>query len=98
MIRHAFVVVAMVLGASEFASAASESCEARAAADKQLSSFAARANFIKKCQADAKEAAAKVCSTQAEGQQLAGSAKTRFVKKCVKDATTSKRPNALWIG
>ena len=96
MIRHLFVVAALVLGASEVASAATESCEAQAT-DKKLS-FAARAHFINKCQADAREAAAKTCTTQAEDQKLAGSVKTRFVKKCVKAATTGKRPVNTYSG
>ena len=96
MVRHLFVVAAMVLVASESASAATESCEAQAT-DKKLS-FAARANFIHKCQADAKEVAAKACNIQAEDQKLAGSAKTRFVKTCVKSATTGKRPVNTYSG
>ena len=96
MIKYLFVVAALVFGASELASAATESCEAQAI-NKNLS-FAARASFINKCQTDAKEAATKVCTTQAEDQKLAGSAKTRFVKKCVKAATTSKRPGSTYSG
>jgi len=94
--RHLFVVAAIVLGANDFASAAGPSCEAQVT-DKKLS-LAARANFIHKCQADAKEAASKVCAIQAEDQKLAGSAKTRFVKKCVKAATTGERPVNAYSG
>ncbi|HEY1228931.1 MAG TPA: PsiF family protein, partial [Ramlibacter sp.] len=48
---------------------------------------AARTSFMKKCDADAKGAAAATsCETQAADKKLAGAAKTSFVKKCVADA------------
>ena len=51
------------------------------AAEKKLAG-AAKASFMKKCQADARAA----CTQQATDKKLAGAAKASFEKKCVKDS------------
>ena len=90
------VVAAMALCASEFASAATPSCEAQAA-DKKLS-LTAKASFIHKCQKEATVVATERCNSQAVEKQLAGSAKTSYVKKCAKDATGSRPTNSGYAG
>jgi hypothetical protein len=56
------------------------SCAATAS-DKKLAG-AAKASFMKRCQADAQAA----CDIQAKDKKLAGAAKSSFTKKCVKDS------------
>jgi hypothetical protein len=59
----------------------SASC-AVSAEEKKLAG-AAKASYLKKCQADASAA----CESAAADKKLAGAAKTSYVKKCVADAT-----------
>lgn len=79
---------------SQVASAASD-CEAKAVskAGKPLAG-AAKASFIKKCEADAGGAApASGCADKAidkNGKALAGAAKASFMKKCEADAKGGK--------
>jgi hypothetical protein len=54
---------------------------ATAAADKKLAG-AAKASFMKKCEADASAS----CDAKAAEKKLAGAAKASFTKKCVADA------------
>jgi len=66
------------------------SCAAKAVDKngKQLAG-AAKASFMKKCEAGDKGSVAASCETKAvskDGKPLAGAAKTSFVKKCVADA------------
>ncbi len=51
--------------------------------DKKLAG-AAKASFLKKCEADAKAS----CDAVASDKKLAGAAKTSFTKKCVSDAVS----------
>ena len=79
----------LALGASlSFGAAHAQStCDAQAA-DKKLNG-AAKTSFVKKCEKDAKAAAASTCATKAidkNGKPLAGAAKTSFMKKCEADA------------
>jgi hypothetical protein len=60
---------------------ADPSCVAQAT-DKKLAG-AAKASFMKKCDADA----AASCDKQSADKKLSGAAKTSFTKKCVTDAT-----------
>ncbi len=70
-------------------------CESKAI-DKNGKALAgaAKASFMKKCEADAKSAAPKSgCEEKAvgkNGKPLAGAAKTSFMKKCEADAKTGK--------
>ena len=79
---------------AQVATAASD-CESKAVskAGKPLSG-AAKASFIKKCEADAKGgAAASGCAEKAvgkNGKPLAGAAKASFMKKCEADAKAGK--------
>ncbi len=79
---------------AQVASAASD-CESKAVskAGKPLAG-AAKASFIKKCEADAKgAAAASGCAEKAigkNGKPLAGAAKASFMKKCEADAKAGK--------
>lgn len=66
-----------------FAHAAGD-CESRAA-EKKLAG-AAKASFIKKCQADG---GGSDCEARAAEKKLAGAAKNSFVKKCVADAAAN---------
>lgn len=62
------------------------SCDARAA-EKKLAG-AAKNSFVKKCEKDAKLAAAETdCTAKAAEKSLKGAAKNSFTKKCIKDAT-----------
>lgn len=72
--------------------AAPASCESKAI-DKNGKALAgaAKASFLKKCEADAKPAAS--CEAKAvdkNGKALAGAAKTSFLKKCEADAKAAK--------
>ena len=65
---------------------AEEACDAKAA-EKKLAG-AAKTNFLKKCEREAKtEAAKKDCEAKAEEKKLKGAAKNSFTKKCITDAT-----------
>lgn len=72
--------------------AAASDCESKAVSkDGKPLSGAAKASFIKKCEADAKGGAAKGsgCAEKAvskDGKPLAGAAKTSFMKKCEADS------------
>ena len=66
---------------------AQSTCDAQAA-DKKLNG-AAKTSFVKKCEKDAKAAAAPTCESKAidkNGKPLAGAAKNSFMKKCEADA------------
>lgn len=69
--------------------AAADSCEAKAVGkDGKPLAGAAKASFMKKCDAD-DAAATKACEAKAidkNGKALAGAAKTASVKKCVADS------------
>lgn len=72
------------------------SCEAKAIGKtgKPLAG-AAKASFMKKCEAEAKAGAASGSNCEAKaisssGKPLAGAAKTSFIKKCEADAKSSK--------
>ncbi|MBV8619575.1 MAG: hypothetical protein JOY84_11985 [Curvibacter sp.] len=74
------------LMAAGAAMAQTSDCEAKAVGKngKPLSG-AAKTSFLKKCEADAKGAAAPSCESQAvskDGKPLSGAAKTSFIKKC----------------
>jgi hypothetical protein len=58
-------------------------CEAKAA-DKKLAG-AAKASFMKKCEADSASPSA-ACEKTAADKKLAGAAKTSFMKKCVAES------------
>lgn len=82
--RKLLIVITAALFAANLAYA-EDSCEAKASAKKLAG--AAKNSFIKKCEADAKAAAAAaVCETQAKEKKLAGAAKNSFTKKCIADA------------
>jgi len=54
---------------------------------------AAKASFVKKCEADTKGGAATDCESKAvgkNGKPLAGAAKGAFLKKCEADAAAAK--------
>ena len=86
--KSLILAAAIALCASNFASAATPSCDAQAM-EKKLAG-AAKSSFTKKCEKDAAEAANKECTAQATEKKLAGAAKSSFTKKCVKDATAAK--------
>ncbi|MEA3117278.1 MAG: hypothetical protein QOI13_548 [Paraburkholderia sp.] len=69
----------------------SSSCEAKAVTkDGKPLSGAAKASFMKKCNAGMKNGAAADCERKAvgsNGRPLAGAAKTSFMKKCVANAS-----------
>ena len=76
------------------AATAASDCESKAVskAGKPLAG-AAKASFIKKCEADAKGGAGSGCAEKAmskDGKPLAGAAKTSFMKKCEADAKGKK--------
>ncbi len=69
------------------ADAPKASCDAQAT-EKKLAG-AAKNSFLKKCNADAKPAAAAAspeCEKSAADKKLAGAAKTSHIKKCMADA------------
>ena len=76
MIRE-WLLLATLLAAAQ--AQADQTCTA-AASERKLNG-AAKASFIRKCQADARAA----CDAQAT-EKLAGVAMASFTKKCVKDA------------
>ena len=65
---------------SAFAATCAEQSDAKKLAG------AAKASFMKKCEADSKPAAHSACEAQAAEKKLAGAAKSSFMKKCESDA------------
>ena len=63
--------------------AADPTCEARAA-EKKLAG-AAKASFIKKCEADARGADGANCAVMADEKKLYGAARASYIKKCESD-------------
>lgn len=64
---------------------AADDCAVRAA-EKKLAG-AAKNSFMKKCEADGRQASAQAqCEAAAKDKKLAGAAKNSFVRKCVADA------------
>jgi hypothetical protein len=77
------------------AHAADAGCEAKAA-EKNLVG-AAKASFMKKCEADAgagADSAKAACEAQAGEKKLAGAAKSSFVKKCAADDKAGAKSDA----
>jgi hypothetical protein len=88
----AFALCALLSANVAFAQSAASGCEAKAVskAGKPLAG-AAKASFMKKCEADAKGAMASGSGCEAKavskaGKPLYGAAKTSFIKKCEADA------------
>ena len=81
-------LIIAVLAAFAGVSAHASDCESKAVSkDGKPLAGAAKASFIKKCEADA--GAASSCEAKAvskDGKPLAGAAKASFIKKCEADA------------
>ena len=88
--KKLIVAILTTLFAVNMAFAADASCESKAA-EKKLAG-AAKASFMKKCEADAKMAGGDKCAAQAAEKKLAGAAKASFMKKC--EAGGAKAPDA----
>lgn len=86
-LRVGACILAMTVAPLAWAAA---DCEAQAA-EKKLAG-AAKASFVKKCQADAAapDAAVASCEKSAAEKKLAGAAKTSHIKKCVEDTAAAK--------
>lgn len=87
-------IVLAVAGTMLMAGAAAAADCTQMATEKKLAG-AALQSFMKKCNADAANAAAKAaaqdsCTKSATDKKLAGAAQKSFVTKCVKDATAPK--------
>lgn len=83
MLKKLLPLMALGAALSFGAAHAQSTCDAQAA-DKKLNG-AAKTSFTKKCEKDAKAAAAPTCASKAidkNGKALAGAAKTSFMKKC----------------
>lgn len=63
--------------------AADPTCEARAA-EKKLAG-AAKASFLKKCEAEARGAGGDICAALADDKKLYGAARASYIKKCESD-------------
>ena len=86
-LKNTLIVVLLAAFAGASAHAASD-CEAKAVSkDGKPLAGAAKASFIKKCEADAGGAAS--CEALAAEKKLAGAARTSFVTKCEKDGGKS---------
>lgn len=72
------IAALVALGSISCGALAAESCD-RQAEDKKLAG-AAKASFLKKCEADSGKAAS--CEKQADEKKLHGAARNSFVKKC----------------
>jgi hypothetical protein len=87
-------VAALALAAPLPAGAAGAGCEARAVSkDGKALAGAAKASFMKKCEAE--QGVASACETRAvgrDGKALAGAAKASFMKKCEADAAGVQDP------
>jgi hypothetical protein len=77
--KRALVVIVIGL----FSSQASAATSCTVSADEKKLAGAAKASYLKKCEADAKSA----CEASAADKKLAGAAKSSYLKKCVADAT-----------
>ena len=86
--KKPLIVALLAAFAAGGAFATNADCEAKAVSkDGKPLAGAAKASFIKKCEADA--GAASSCEAKAvskDGKPLAGAAKTSFIKKCEADA------------
>jgi hypothetical protein len=74
------IALALTLAFTDAVQAADPTCNA-GATEKKLAG-AAKASFLKKCEADAKA----TCEAASKEKKLAGAAKNSFEKKCVTDA------------
>ncbi|MEO5765638.1 MAG: hypothetical protein ABIR52_10045 [Casimicrobiaceae bacterium] len=88
MKRFTLIALATLFASTSAFAAAGPTCEAQAM-DKKLAG-AAKTSFMKKCDKDTMQMAAKVCGDQAMEKKLAGAAKNSFMKKCEKDAVMAK--------
>ena len=79
-----FLIVAALAMAAQ-AALAGPACDTQAA-DKHLAG-AAKASFLKKCNADSMKSIKDACTAKADEKKLNGAAKNSFVGKCVKDET-----------
>jgi hypothetical protein len=77
-------VLMLVLGSLSFAAHAADAAACEAQTTEKKLAGAAKASFLKKCEAPAEAMSA--CQTQAGEKKLAGAAKTSFLKKCEADA------------
>lgn len=97
---NSFALAALFAATSLFAQVATAAspgasdCASKAVSkDGKPLAGAAKASFMKKCEADAKGAAASACADKAidkNGKPLAGAAKKSFMKKCEADAKAGK--------
>ncbi len=89
----ASIALAQAPSAARTSPAASD-CAAKAVSkDGKPLAGAAKASFMKKCEADAKGGAAAGCAANAigkNGKPLSGAAKASFMKKCEADAKAGK--------
>ena len=83
--KKTLMIALLAAFAGSGAFAATADCEAKAVGkDGKSLAGAAKASFIKKCEADA--GGASQCEAMATDKKLAGAAKTSFVTKCEKDS------------
>lgn len=92
MKKYLFLALSGLLAMNMAAAQTAAECEAKAVSKegKPLAGAAKNA-FMKKCQAEAKDAAKASCEAKAvdkNGKALAGAAKTSFMKKCEADSVT----------
>ena len=86
--KNPLIPLVLALGALSFTvHAADVTCEAKAT-EKKLAG-AAKASFVKKCEAETAKGTDITCETVATGRKLAGAAKASFVKKCEVDGGKS---------
>ena len=82
--KKTLMIALLAAFAGSGAFAATADCEAKAVGkDGKPLAGAAKASFIKKCEADA--GGASQCEAMATDKKLAGAARTSFVTKCEKD-------------
>lgn len=67
-------------------------CEAKAVGkDGKPLAGAAKASFMKKCEADGAAAPSAACAKSASDKKLAGAAKTSHLRKCAADEAAAKK-------
>jgi hypothetical protein len=85
------LALATTFGLFALPALAAGNCEAKAvSSDGKPLSGAAKASFIKKCEADGAAAPSAACAKSAADKKLAGAAKTSHLRKCAADEAAKK--------
>jgi hypothetical protein len=92
MTKTLFAIAAACLALLATPAFAAGDCEAKAVSkDGKPLAGAAKASFMKKCEADGAAAPSAACEKSATEKKLAGAAKTSHLRKCAADEAAKKK-------